>query len=59
VQHLLRRLALLRAEEGFRRVKGHKELGQLATALGRAGSGAGERSELASEIGFSYRMSIS
>ena len=52
-------LALLRAEEGFRWVKGHKELGQLATALGRAGSGAGERSELASDSGFSYRMSIS
>jgi hypothetical protein len=31
-------VALLRAQEGFRRVKGHKELGQLATALGRAGS---------------------
>jgi transposase-like protein len=67
-------VALLRAQEGFRRVKGHKELGQLATALGRAGSAAsslrsssappsrpsaGELSELASEIGFSYRMSIS
>ncbi|MDP3849153.1 MAG: hypothetical protein Q8Q59_01525, partial [Luteolibacter sp.] len=66
--------ALLRAQEGFRRVRGHKELGQLATALGRAGSAAsslrsssappsrpstGEPSELASEIGFSYRMSIS
>ncbi|MEY4245803.1 MAG: hypothetical protein RLZZ245_3388, partial [Verrucomicrobiota bacterium] len=60
--------------KGFRRVREHKELGQLATALGRAGSAAsslrsssappsrpsaGELSELASEIGFSYRMSIS
>ena len=67
-------VALLRAQEGFRRVRGHKELGQLATALGRAGSAAsslrsssappsrpsaGELSELANEIGFSYRMSIS
>jgi len=67
-------VALLRAQEGFRRVRGHKEMGQLATALGRAGCAAsslrsssappsrpsaGERSELASEIGFSYRMSIS
>jgi hypothetical protein len=33
-------VALLRAQEGFRRVRGHKELGQLATALGRAGSAA-------------------
>jgi hypothetical protein len=67
-------VALLRAQEGFRRVRGHKELGQLATALGRDGGAdeersdeaaeparpsAGEPSELASEIGFSYRMSIS
>ena len=67
-------VALLRAQEGFRRVRGHNELGQLATALGRAGGAvsslrassapparpsAGEPSELASEIGFSYRMSIS
>ena len=67
-------VALLRAQEGFRRVRGHKELGALATALGRAGSAdlslrsssatparpsAGENFELASEIGFSYRMSIS
>ena len=67
-------VALLRAQEGFRRVKGHKELGQLATALGRAGSAASslrsssappsrpsaeERLELASEIRFSYQMSIS
>ena len=67
-------VALLRAQEGFRRVKGHKELGQLATALGRAGSAAsslrsssapparpsaGEQIELAGETGFSYQMSIS
>jgi hypothetical protein len=67
-------VALLRAQEGFRRVRGHKELGDLAAALGRAGSAASslrsssapptrpsaeEHSELATEIGFSYRMSIS
>ncbi len=67
-------VALLRAQEGFRRVRGHKELGALAAALGRAGSAAsslrsssatparpsaGEQSELAGEVGFSYRMSIS
>ena len=67
-------VALLRAQEGFRRVRGHKELGDLAAALGRAGSAAsslrsssappalpsaGDHSELAGEIGFSYRMSIS
>jgi hypothetical protein len=67
-------VALLRAQEGFRRVRGHKELGALAAALGRAGSAAsslrsssapparpsaGEHSKLAEEIGFSYRMSIS
>lgn len=67
-------VALLRAQEGFRRVRGHKELGDLATALGRAGSAAsslrsssaspsrpsaGEQCELASKRGFSYRMSIS
>jgi hypothetical protein len=67
-------VALLRAQEGFRRVRGHKELGDLAAALGRVGGAAsslrsssapptrpsaGEPSELASEIGFSYRMSIS
>jgi hypothetical protein len=54
--------------------RGHKELGDLAAALGRAGSAAsslrsssappalpsaGVHSELAGEIGFSYRMSIS
>jgi hypothetical protein len=35
--HLTRRMgvALLRAQEGFRRVRGHKELGALAAALGR------------------------
>ncbi len=67
-------VALLRAQKGFRRVRGHKELGALAAALGRAGSAAsslrsssapparpsaGEYSELAEEIGFSYRISIS
>lgn len=67
-------VALLRAQEGFRRVRGHRELGALAAALGRAGSAAlslrsssapparpsaGEQSELAREIGFSYRLSIS
>jgi len=31
-------VALLRAQEGFRRVRGHKELGALATRLERAGS---------------------
>ena len=31
-------VALLRAQEGFRRVRGHKELGALATALERVGS---------------------
>lgn len=67
-------VALLRAQEGFRRVRGHQELGDLAAALGRAGSAAvslrspaapparpsaREQSELAGEIGFSYQMSIS
>lgn len=67
-------VALLRAQEGFRRVRGHKELGDLAAVLGRAGYAAsslrsssappalpstGEHWELAGEIGFSYRMSIS
>ena len=68
-------VALLRAQEGFRRVRGHKELGELATALGRAGSAAsslrssssapparpsaGRSSELAGETAFSYRVSIS
>jgi len=67
-------VALLRAQEGFRRVRGHKELGELAAALGRPGSAAlslrsasappvrpsaGEHVELAREPGFSYRMSIS
>jgi transposase-like protein len=66
-------VALLRAQEGFRRVRGHKELGDLATALGRAGSAASslrsssapparpsaeEHCELARETTFSYRMSI-
>jgi hypothetical protein len=31
-------VALLRAQEGFRRIRGHKELGVLATALERAGA---------------------
>ena len=68
------RVALLRAQEAFRWVRGHKELVALAAALGRAGSAAswlrsssapqarpsvGERSEFASGIRFSYRMSIS
>lgn len=67
-------VALLRAQDGFRRVRGHKELGALAAALGRASGADEERSdkaeelalpsavercELAIEIGFSYRMSIS
>lgn len=67
-------VALLRAQEGFRRVRGHKELGALAAALGRAGSAASslrssaapparpsakEQSELAGEIKFSYQISIS
>jgi len=67
-------VALLRAQEGFRRVRGHKELGELAAALGRAGSAAsslrsssappalpsaGAHSKLAGEIRFSYRMSNS
>ena len=30
-------VALLRAQEGFRRIRGHKEVGALATALERAG----------------------
>jgi hypothetical protein len=45
-------VALLRAQEGFRRFLGHKELGDLAAALG-------DHFELAGETGFSYRMSIS
>lgn len=67
-------VALLRAQEGFRRVGGHKELGALAAALGRAGGAASslrssaapparpsaqEQFELAGEIKFSYQMSIS
>jgi len=31
-------VALLRAQEGFRRIRGHKEPGALATALERAGA---------------------
>ena len=67
-------VALLRAQEGFRRVRGHKEMGALAAALERSGSAAlslrsspatparssaGEHNELAGEIGFSYQISIS
>jgi hypothetical protein len=33
-------VAPLRARKGFRRVRGHKELGQLVSALERAGSAA-------------------
>lgn len=33
-------VALLKAQEGFHRVRGHQELGALAAALGRAGSAA-------------------
>ncbi len=68
------RVAQLRVQEGFRRVRGHKELGALAAALGRAGSvasslrssaapparpSAQEQFELAGEIKFSYQVSIS
>jgi transposase-like protein len=67
-------VALLRAQEGFRRVRGHKELGDLAAALGRSGCApsslrsspappdlpsAGEQPVLAKEIGFAYQMSVS
>jgi hypothetical protein len=67
-------VALLRAQEGFRRIRGHKEMGALAAALGRSGSAAsslrsssaaparpsaGGNSELAVQQPFSYRMSIS
>lgn len=67
-------VALLRAQEGFHRIHGHKEMGALAAALGRSGSAAsslrsssapperpsaGERSELAGGSGFTYQMSIS
>ena len=66
-------VALLRAQEGFRRVRGHKELGALAAALERVGSAASslrsssapptrssakDDSELAEDVRFSYRMSI-
>jgi len=67
-------VALLRAQEGFRRVRGHRQLGELAGALARAGSAASslrsslapparasaeEHSELAAMTGFSYQVSIS
>lgn len=67
-------VALLRAQEGFRRIRGHKEMGALAAALGRSGSAAwslrsssaaparpsaGGNSELAVQQPFSYQMSIS
>ena len=32
-------VALLRAQSGFRRVRGHGQLGELATALGRVKAG--------------------
>jgi putative transposase len=66
-------VALLRAQEGFRRVRGHKELGALAAALGRPGCAASslrsssappglpsaeEQSGVANEIGFAYQMSV-
>lgn len=66
-------VALLRAQEGFRRVRGHRELGGLAAALGRAGSAdlslrsssapparpsAQEQSGLARGIAFSYQMPV-
>lgn len=66
-------VALLRAQEGFRRIRGHKEMGALAAALGRsscaasslrsssatpARPSAGDRLELAAEQVFSYRISI-
>ncbi|MEO0018470.1 MAG: hypothetical protein RLZZ522_1753, partial [Verrucomicrobiota bacterium] len=46
-------VALLRAQEGFRRVRGHKEPARSSAEE------QFEQFELASEIGFSYRMSIS
>jgi hypothetical protein len=67
-------VALLRAQEGFRRVRGHNELGRLAAALERSGSaalslrsssappdlsGAEEKCELARGNESSYQMSIS
>lgn len=67
-------VALLRAQEGFRRIRGHTEMGALAAALGRSGSAAwslrsssaaparpsaGGNSELAVQQPFSYQMSIS
>ena len=67
-------LLLMFEQEGFRRVRGHKELGVLAAALGRSGSvasslrssaapparpSAQEQFELTGEVMFSYQMSIS
>jgi hypothetical protein len=46
----------IRAQEGFRRIRGHKEMGALAAALGR--SNAGERLELAAEQVFIYQISL-
>ncbi|HBE23931.1 MAG TPA: IS256 family transposase [Verrucomicrobiales bacterium] len=67
-------VALLRAQEGFRRVRGHKEMGALAAALGRSGSvalslrsastppdrpSAGEQIELVKGHRFSYQFLVS
>jgi hypothetical protein len=67
-------VALLRSQEGFRRVRGHNELGRLAAALERPGSAASslrsssappdrssaeEKCELARSNESSYQMSIS
>ena len=67
-------VALLRAQEGFKRVRGHQELSALAAALQRAGSAASslrssvapparssakEHSELVGAISFSYQIFIS
>jgi len=43
-------VALLRAQEGFRRIGGHKKLGVLATARGRAGSVASSLRSAAAEM---------
>jgi hypothetical protein len=50
-------VALLRAQEGFRRVRGHKELGDLAAALGRAGSAASSLRSSSADTGPSQRGS--
>jgi transposase-like protein len=66
-------VALLRAQAGFRRVRGHRELGELATALGRARCAAsslrsssapparpsaGEQSELATGGALTYQFTV-